>query len=259
MPAVALVATLALSEMGITAAAVGSAALGAAGITASTTVASVVGGSIIGAGTGALSAAVQGGKPLKGALTGAVSGGVGAGVTAGLGEALGAQGAVGALGPQIPKGAEVFGSTALGAGITKGAGAFAGGLTGGLVSGAPFGQALKGGLISGLAGGLGAGIGEAANLGPTGTALLSSGLSYGLQQALTPSTLKGISTGSYQPTVSRAADVAPKTGATTGSGLASAPSSYSPGGSVFGTSDSDKPPSNVWNVGSLRNIGEANG
>jgi hypothetical protein len=252
MPAVGLIAGLALTELGATAAVSG--ALVSAGMGA--TAASITTGALIGAGTGALSAAAQGGKPLKGALMGAVSGGVGAGVSDFVSGALAAPSAD-LIGPMQPN---IGGSTALGAGLARGAGGFAGGLAGGLAGGQGFQNALKGGLIGGLSSGLAGGIGEATGLGPTGTSLLSSGLSYGLSQALAPSGSRGLVSGlqSTAPTVTRSAGGVGSggTGATLGSGLASAPSSYAPGGSVFGSSDSDKPPSNVWNVGSLRNIGE---
>ena len=244
MPAVGLVASLALSSIG-TAATVGTAVLGAAGITASTVVANIVGGAIIGAGTGALTAAVTGGKPLKGALIGALSGGVGGGVTAGVGEAL--QGA--GLSPSVASG------------ISSGAGGFARGTVGALASGANLGQALKGGLISVISGGLGSGIGQEFGLGNVGTTLLTSGLSTGLQAALAPSASRSLQYGGgFTPQVTQQAKgvTTPSTGATIGGSLAAAPSGYVPGGAVFGTSDSDKKPSNVWNTASLRNIGEEN-
>jgi hypothetical protein len=112
-----------------------------------------------------------------------------------------------------------------------------------------------------VAGGLGAGFGKEFGLGDTGTSLLSAGLSTGLQAALAPSASRSVGYGGgFTPQVTQQAKgvTAPPTGATIGGSLAAAPSGYVPGGAVFGTSDTEKPPSNVWNTASLRNIGEEN-
>jgi hypothetical protein len=260
MPAVAVVISLVATEIGVTGAVAGlttsvlGAELAGTAILGATTVGEVATGALIGAGSGALTAAAMGGKPLKGALTGFATGGIGSLVSGAVGSALGAEGAVGPYGPQIPVKPELFGSTALGAGLSKGIGAFAGGVAGGLVGGKDFKNALQGGILGGLSSGLASGIGEATNLGQAGTNLLQSGLSYGLQSALTQQPKNLASNVRYN----RPAP-ATGTGATMGSGLASAPSSYVPGGAVFGSSDTEKPPSNVWNKASLRNIGETSG
>lgn len=268
MPAVGVVATIALSSVGVTASTVGAAALGAAGITASTTVASVVGGTIIGAGTGALSAAVQGGDIGKGALMGAVSGGVGSGISSAVSQALSPglqsidlQGA-----NYMPP--EVGGSVAVGRGIASGIGRFGGTLAGGLAGGVPFEQALKSGLISGVSGALGTGIGEATDLGQTGTAILSGALGTGLSAAF------GDTSAASRPimTAPQAAVATPATqynlgalsqGVQTGglgSALFAAPGiGYSPGGPVFGTSESGQAPTRrAWGGEnkSLRDVGE---
>jgi hypothetical protein len=141
-----------------------------------------------------------------------------------------------------------------------------GGTAGALAAGAPLSQALRGGLISGVAGGLGAGFGKEFGLGDTGTSLLSAGLSTGLQSALAPSGSRALISATQQPaqagqpTVARPVGgvTAGQTGGTLGGSLTAAPSGYVPGGAVFGTSDTEKPPSNVWNTASLRNIGEEN-
>ena len=131
MPAVAVVASLALSSVGITAASVGTAILGGAtavsAISGGTIIASALGGAVIGAGTGALSAAVMGGDIGKGALMGAVSGGIGSGVTSGLSQALSpGMSSIDLTGANYAP-PEIGGSQALGAGVAKGVGSFAGG------------------------------------------------------------------------------------------------------------------------------------
>lgn len=267
MPAITVVATLALSSVGITASTVGAAVLGAAGITASTTVASVVGGTIIGAGTGALSAAAQGGDIGRGALMGAVSGGVGSGISSAVSQALSPgiqtidlQGA-----NYMPP--EVGGSVAVGRGIASGLGRFGGTLAGGLAGGVPFEQALKSGLISGVSGALGTGIGEATDLGQTGTAILSGALGTGLSAAFGDSTparaiisapQAGVATPATQYNLG-ALSQGVQTGGL-GSALFAAPGiGYSPGGPVFGTSESGQAPTRrAWGGEnkSLRDVGE---
>lgn len=253
MPAAAIVlpfaATIGLEAVGITAAGIGAAVTG---LSATTLTASVVGGAIIGTGTGALSAAIQGGDILKGALGGAVSGGVGAGVTGGLTSALGGGPLPqGMYGPPSP--AMLGGSAALGEATAKGLGSFAGGLSGSLAAGVPFDQALRSGLISG-----------------TGSAL-SSGLQYGLGLDRTTSsaignlgkTALGVATApkleypQFKAPESPIRDRRPS--ASLGQSLSIAPSlGYSPGMTVFGSGgEGDKPKRNVWNVSSLRNVGES--
>jgi len=266
MPAVGVVASLTLSSVGITASTVGAAALGAAGITASTTVASVVGGTIIGAGTGALSAAVQGGDIGKGALMGAVSGGVGSGISGAVSQALSPglstidlQGA-----NYMPP--EVGGSVAVGRGIASGLGRFGGTLAGGLAGGVPFDQALRSGAISGIAGGLGTGIGEATDLGQTGTAILSGALGTGLSAAFGDSGTSRAIAPSVQTGAGPATQYnlgALSQGVQTsglGSALFAAPGiGYSPGAPLFGTSESGQAPTrNAWGGEnkSLRDVGE---
>jgi len=266
MPAVAVVATFALSEIGITAATVGTAMLGGgaavAAIEGGTVIASALGGAVIGAGTGALSAAVQGGDIGKGALMGAVSGGVGGGVSTAVGEAFGASGMPGT--PEYVK-PSIGGSQALGVGVSKGIGSLAGGTASGLAGGQPFGTALKSGLIGGISGGFGASLGEGLGLGGIGTSALSGALGYGLGKAFQPT---GQSQQTYFPTQTANLGVsgtqapgsqAAGTSSALGSALFAAPGfGYSPGGPVLGGSGGeDKAPKNVWSESdkSLRDVG----
>lgn len=272
MPAVAVAASFALSSVGITAASVGTALLGGAtavaAIEGGTVIASALGGTVIGAGTGALSAAVQGGDIGKGALMGAVSGGVGGGVTTALSQALSpGLSTIDLTGPNYAP-PEIGGSQALGAGVAKGVGSFAGGTAGALAGGQPLGAALKSGLIGGVGSGLGAGLGTAMDLGGTGQSLLGGALSYGLGRALQPT---GQSQRTYVPVDTTTLGAGGVSGTQTpgvqtagtssalGSALFAAPGfGYSPGGPVLGGSGGeDKAPKNVWSESdkSLRDVG----
>ena len=269
MPAVGVVASLALSSVGITAASVGTAILGGAtavaAIEGGTVIASVLGGAVIGAGTGALSAAVQGGDIGKGALMGGISGGVGGGVTTALSQGLSpGMSSIDLTGANYAP-PEIAGSQALGAGVAKGVGSFAGGTAGALAGGQPLSSALKSGLIGGVGSGLGAGLGTAMDLGSTGQGILGGALSYGLGKALQPT---GQSQQTYIPTQTSSLGAtgtqtpgAQTAGASSalGSALFSAPGiGYSPGGPVLGGgSGEDKAPKNVWSDTdkSLRDVG----
>lgn len=269
MPAVAVVAAVALSEVGITAAAVGSAVLGAeaaaATIIGATTIGEAVGGAIIGAGTGALSAAVQGGDIGKGALGGFIGGGFTPVLTGAVSSALSPGTAFIDLNGPVPMAPSVGGSEAFGKGLASGIGKFGGSTLAGLATGQPIQQALKSGLVSGLAGGLGTGIGAATDLGSTGTSLLSGALGFGLSQAFAPSA-KATSISAQAPTqapttqynLGSLSSGAPSGGL--GSALFAAPGfGYSPGSPVFGTSEGDKAPTQkAWGGEnkSLRDVGE---
>ncbi len=285
MPAVGLVASLALSSVGITAASVGTALLGGAtavaAIEGGTVIASALGGAVIGAGTGALSAAVQGGDIGKGVLMGAVSGGVGGGVTTALSQSLSPGISTIDLTGANYAPPEIAGSQALGAGGAKGVGSFAGQTAGALAGGQPLGSALKSGLISGVGGGLGAGLGQALDLGSMGSSVLGGALSYGLGKAFQPT--GGSSVQSRAPQYAQTSQpsqqyLAPSQTTTLGTSLTQAPSgqavgtpsalgsalfaapgfSYSAGGPVLGGSDTEaKAPRNVWSETdkSLRDVG----
>jgi hypothetical protein len=261
MPAVAVVASLALSSVGITAASIGTALLGGtaavAAIEGGTVIASVLGGAVIGTGTGALSAAVQGGDIGKGALMGAASGGIGGGISTAVGEALGASGVPGTAGYVKPS---IGGSEALGVGVSKGLGGLAGGTSAALAGGQPLNSALKSGLIGGVSGGLSAGLGEGLGLGGLGSNALGGAISYGLGQAFKPSAQTR--TASAQPAQTGAtgfqtpATQAAGTSSALGSALFAAPGfSYSP--VMGGSSGEDKAPKNVWSESdkSLRDVG----
>lgn len=261
MPAVGLVASLALSSVGITAASVGTAILGGAtavaAIEGGTVIASALGGAVIGAGTGALTAAATGGNIGKGALTGALSGGIGGGVTTGVSQALSPGISSIDLNGVNYAPPEIAGSTSLGAGVAKGVGSFAGGTAGALASGQPLSSALKSGLIGGVSSGLGAGLGTALDLGSTGQGLLSGALNYGLSSAFQskPSASSQIASGSsgvsgYQTSTPSG------TSSALGSALFAAPGfSYSP--VLGGAGGEDKAPKNVWSETdkSLRDVG----
>ena len=95
-----------------------------------------------------------------------------------------------------------------------------------------------------------------------GTSALGGALGFGLSAAF-PTSQKTQSAGisaqtPYQPTTSgttsgTTATQALGTGAPMGSALSIAPGmGYSPSSTVFGSGESDKPKSNVWNVESLK-------
>ena len=245
MPAVALVVGAVLSYSGATAAITATLVqLGASAI-----VASIGTGVIIGAGSGALSAAIQGGDIAQGALIGGITGGVGAGVSNVIGGALSTPG-VGEYGPQL-----ATGSAALDAGIQRG---LTGIVTGGIGAGLSGGDPLRGALLGGATGGISGAAGQALGLGSTGTSALGGALGFGLSAAF-PSEkqaqTKSVSAQTpFQPTATgKTTSQALGTGAPMGSALSIAPGmGYSPSSTVFGASESDKPKSDVWNVESLK-------
>jgi hypothetical protein len=91
-----------------------------------------------------------------------------------------------------------------------------------------------------------------------GTSALGGALGFGLSAAFPTSKetqRAGVSAQTpYQPTVSgKSTTQALGTGAPMGSALSIAPGmGYSPSSTVFGSGESDKPKSNVWNVESLK-------
>lgn len=250
MPAVAVVVGAVLSYTGVTAAITATLVeLGASAV-----VASIGTGAIIGAGTGALSSAIQGGDIAKGALIGGLTGGVGAGVTAGLTDALG--GSVG-----IQPGSPGYVAPTLGGSGTLAAGAIrgiSGATTGALGSALGGGDPLRGALLGGATGGISGAAGQALGLGPTGTSALGGALGFGLSAAFPAeqkAQTRGVSAQTpYQPTTSgKTTSQALGTGAPMGSALSIAPGmGYTPSSTVFGSGESDKPKSNVWNVESLK-------
>jgi len=242
MPAVGLVVAAVASYSGVAATiAVSLEAMGASAL-----VASIGSGVIVGAGTGAITSAIQGGDIAKGALIGGITQGVGAGVSNVIGGALSLPG-VGEYGPQL-----ATGSPALDAGILKGV---TGAVTGGLGAGLSGGDPLRGALLGGATGGISGAAGQALGLGPMGTSALGGALGFGLSAAFPTSKetqRAGVSAQTpYQPTVS--APKAAGSSAALGNALSIAPGmGYSPSSTVFGSGESDKPKSNVWNVESLK-------
>jgi hypothetical protein len=259
MPAAAIVLPLAETVFGGAISSFVGSTLASAGILAGGTLGAIETGAIIGAGEGAVNAAVSGGDIAKGALTGGVGGGVGAGVGAQVSSAL-AEPSANVYGPVQPN---VGGSAALGSGATGAASQGAGSFAGALAGGAPLSTALQAGLrgvelggISGLASGtakeLGVSSRDAGTIGSAASQLASYALpsvSGGSAPSYTPPvqpglSLQGPATQAPSPTLGQSLSIAPSLG-------------YSPGGSVFGSSDTEGKKSNVWNVGSLRNIGAA--
>ena len=275
MPAAAIVLPLAETVFGGAISTFVGSTLASAGILASGTLGAIETGAIIGAGEGAVNAAVTGGDIAKGALTGGVSGGVAGGVSSEIGKALGGGAASPTASPDYPGTAlgaptvpTVAGLPELGSSAVKAAGQGAGSFAGALAGGAPLNTALQQGLrgaeiggISGLVSGLaqydmGVPKSDAATIGSAAGQLAS----YAL-----PSVSGGSATPSYttpvQPSLNlqgpQSATVAGPS-ATLGQSLSIAPTlGYTPTGSVFGSSDTEGKKSNVWNVGSLRNIGSA--
>ena len=275
MPAAAIVLPLAETVFGGAISTFVGSTLASAGILAEGTLGAIETGAIIGAGEGAVNAAVSGGDIAKGALTGGVSGGVASGVSSEIGNALGGGAASPTASPDYPGTAlgaptvpTVAGLPELGSSAVKAAGQGAGSFAGALAGGAPLNTALQQGLrgaeiggISGLVSGLtqydmGVPKSDAATIGSAAGQLAS----YAL-----PSVSGGSATPSYttpvQPSLNlqgpQSATVAGPS-ATLGQSLSIAPTlGYTPTGSVFGSSDAEGKKSNVWNVGSLRNIGAA--
>ena len=259
MPAAAIVLPLAETVFGGAISTFVGSTLASAGILAGGTLGAIETGAIIGAGEGAVNAAVSGGDIAKGALTGGVGGGVGAGVGAQVSSAL-AEPSANVYGPVQPN---VGGSAALGSGATGAASQGASSFAGALAGGAPLSTALQAGLrgvelggISGLASGtakeLGVSSRDAGTIGSAASQLASYALpsvSGGSAPSYTPPvqpglSLQGPATQAPSPTLGQSLSIAPSLG-------------YSPTGSVFGSSDAEGKKSNVWNVGSLRNIGAA--
>lgn len=256
MPAAAAVPLIISTTIGFEA--IGAAVLTTVGLEsiAAGTIAATTGGALVGAGTGALSAAAQGGDIGRGALIGGVSGGVGAAATPMLSSALGLDSNVTGLTGALQRGAV--------SGVSSGLGGVAGGLVGGKGLGEAARGALPGALAGGLATGLVSGFGYGGGAIPKGDTLgqvaqagLSSAgtqlLTSALNEPKTPTTAAPSAT--YRVGTGRA-----PTQAGAGAGLFSAGGfGYSPGGTVFGSSDKEgKPAKNVWGEGesrSLRDIG----
>ena len=261
MPAAAVILPLGEMIFGDAIASAVTGTLASAGITlASGTLGAIETGAIIGAGEGAVNAAVSGGDIAKGAFMGGVGGGVGAGVGSEVSSALsGPSGST--IGPMQPN---IGGIRELGSAAVQGASSGAGSLAASLAGGSSLSSALQSGLRSGALGaigGLASGVAkydlgtspsDASTIGAAtkqlaGYALPSATTSGGTTQYMAPQTslnLQGPTTAAPSATLGQSLSIAPSLG-------------YTPGGTVFGSSDTDSKKSNVWNVGSLRNVGAA--
>ena len=228
-------------------------------ILGATTVADVATGSIIGAGKAAATAYVQGGDVLKAAEAGAVGGAVSPVVSGVLNQLFNVGAPTDQIGPQQPTGTQ----GAITGAVTPLVSGTAAGVATGQTPEAAFKSsipaAISGGLSDAARYGLGLDKGTAGAIGQFGSAV-GQLASYAL-----PSVSGGSATPSYttpvQPSLNlqgpQSATVAGPS-ATLGQSLSIAPTlGYTPTGSVFGSSDAEGKKSNVWNVGSLRNIGAA--
>lgn len=248
MPAVVAVPII-LESIGLTAAissgvtAILGAEAAATAIIGTVTVGQVATGAIIGAGVGALNAAATGQDIGKGALFGAATGGVGSVVSGLAGPAF--QAALG--GTQA--------GNALASALTQGTRGLATGTLGGVLRGKDLGESFRAALPGAGIGALSAGLGTGFGLSKGEQALLSGGLSAGLGEVLRSQSETGAKApASRSMFVPRGASTAAMGGA-----LAASPGfSYTPSPTIFGASDKDeKPPSKVWNVSSLRELGSS--
>lgn len=242
------VLTAGLTAFGATAAEAG--ALASTVIIGSTTVASVVGGAIIGAAGGAVSSAIGGTNVLKGALTGLVGGAVGPLVSGGTSALLGNLG--------IPSTAASI--------ISRGVGGFGAGTAGGFAAGMSPSQALRAGALGGGAGLISGAAEQAFGLDKPTTSAVSSLSRAGLgllfpsstqkksapASSVTPTVTQGTGR-TYAPTLSQ---YSPPSRQSAGAALGLSPSVSYIGGPVFGSSGTEKPRRKVWNVASLRNVGD---
>lgn len=229
-------------------------------IVGGTTVGNVVTGAITKGVTGAATSALTGQDVGKGAVQGIVTGGVSPIVSGFMDKTLSTgQPSLGGYGPQQP--------TGLQAGLTGGITPLVSGTLGRIATGKTPEDAFKqsipgaiGGSLSGVARyGLGLDQATADILGQTG------GTAY---QYLTRPSSGGFVTSGYdaggggggggaQQSYRFGSTASPSS--TLGQSLSIAPSlGYSPEGAVFGVGgDGDKPKRKVWNVASLRNVGES--
>jgi len=247
MPAVAFILPFAEAFFGGAISAFVGSSLASMGILAEGVIGAIETGAIVGMGEGAVAAALTGQDIGKGALGGLVGGGVGAGVSSALGGALNVGQAGGYSG--IPS--STYGS-GVGGAVQRGVSALAGGTASGLATGRSFDQALRGSIPGALGGALSGALQYGAGIDPTvsreaGT--LASQLAKTQAQQTPTYRLPSLP----EPTI-RSNEARPSP--TLGQSLSIAPSlGYTPGGSVFGSSDTEGKKSNVWNVGSLRNVG----
>ena len=244
MPAIAIVADAIISDL------IGTAVVDAvASVTGSMLLGEVASGALIGAVGGGLSAAVQGGNIWQGVEMGALSGGVSAGITGAL---EGTQYALDSSGnqildkagnPVVKMGGGVLGGSELSKAVASGLGSAGGALA----TGSSLGTALESGALTGLVG--------YAIPGSNLTSTVERGLtSSGLRTALgigAPETVKQFG----GPTITGAASQ--RAGSTPGSAaLGQALNVGDAGSPIFGSKGDEKGKKPVWNVQSLRYMGQ---
>jgi len=236
MPAVAIVVDAVISDV------VGaSIATAVADVTGSMIIGDIVSGAVIGAVGGAASAAVQGGNVWKGAEQGALSGGVSGGVSGALqgAELTGKSSSGGALDlKQIP-GVSADAAKALASGIGQTAGAAA--------TGTPFKTALEEGAIGGL---VNYAIPGGGSLGSAERGLATLGLEKALNIGATQN-LRGGGSPFITGSASKQAGSTPGSAA-----LGQALNVGDAGSPIFGSKGDEKSKKNVWNVQSLRYMGQ---
>lgn len=195
---------------------------------------------------------------------------------AALGSAAGdiASGAVaGQLGAKLPTGGEfretaalgpkLGGSAALGTGLAQGARALASTTATQFAGGRPLDAALRQGLYSGATTGISSALAQEFGVGgkSVGDAAARQAIQYGTDKAVSGLTGYSPIASSYQPQSSSITQpknqvASARPSPTLGQSLSIAPSlGYTPGETVFGSSDTKGDKSKVWNVGSLRNVG----
>ena len=257
MPAIAIVADVIISDI------IGASVVDAvATVTGSMLLGDIASGAVIGAIGGAASAAIQSGDIWKGVEMGALSGGVAGGVTGALegaglsgavnappgadgvvptdsfGNALKVQGAGGSLLPE-----SLTATSKLGTAVASGLGTAAGGLA--------TGQSLKTALEGGAIGGL---VGYAAPGGGVTGGVERGLLSTGLRSALGVGD-KQLPTSGSSPLITGSASR--QAGSTPGSAaLGQALNIGDASSPIFGGSGDEKNKKNVWNVQSLRYMGQ---
>ena len=237
-------------------------------ILGATTVADVTTGAIVGSGTAAAQAAIQGGDIVKAAEYGAVAGATAPVVSGVLNEALGGgkptytdptTGTTSvAQGPPAPPSA--LDSTTLGGALVGGLTPLISGTLGGVAVGQRPEDAFKANLPAAAGGALSGGAMYGLNLDQPTAAAVGNTATQLINYATTqPRSVRSYTTPSGTPSAQPSLNLqGPLPSPTLGQSLSIAPTlGYTPSGSVFGSSDAEGKKSNVWNVGSLRNIGAA--
>lgn len=240
-------------------------------ILGSTTVADVATGAVIGSGTAAAKAYASGGDVLKAAEAGAISGATSPLISGTVGEVLNIGAPTDEVGPQQP--------SALQSALQRGISTVGSSVLGGVAVGQRPEDAFKAAIPSGIGAATSGALQYGLGLQPSTAQALGQGVSAVSQfltqpqgQQFPSASVYDISTPAAQQAPSTTGAVPTSSPQTVGGGglTLTAPSStlaqslsiaptlgYTPGGSVFGSSDTEGKKSNVWNVGSLRNVGSA--